>query len=140
MQEINQQNLRLLIPGKAAGVAGLISKNTGMPLKEALLLFYRSSLYKQLEREETKVWHYSPAQLYELGFRRLSRHKRNGPGHSKLAAHEKWILKAWNEQHMSARAIAEELHKQGIETSPSNVWKFVKVRNKNGDENSSFSH
>ena len=86
MQEINQQNLRLLIPGKAAGVAGLISKNTGMPLKEALLLFYRSSLYKQLEREETKVWHYSPAQLYELGFRRLSRHKRNGPGHSKLAA------------------------------------------------------
>ena len=66
MQEINQQNLRLLIPGKAAGVAGLISKNTGMPLKEALLLFYRSSLYKQLEREETKVWHYSPLTIYHI--------------------------------------------------------------------------
>lgn len=66
MQPITQQNVRLLIPGKAAGVASLIAKHTGMTPKEALLCFYHSPLYEQLEREKTKVWHYSPAQLYIL--------------------------------------------------------------------------
>ena len=34
--------------------------------KEALTLLYRSELYSQMEREETKLWHLSVPTLYEL--------------------------------------------------------------------------
>ena len=32
----------------------------------ALTLLYRSELYRQLEREETKLWHLSVPTLYEM--------------------------------------------------------------------------
>lgn len=34
--------------------------------EEALTLLYRSELYRQLEREETKLWHLSVPTLYEM--------------------------------------------------------------------------
>lgn len=34
--------------------------------KEALTQLYRSELYRQLEREETKLWHLSVPTLYDL--------------------------------------------------------------------------
>lgn len=34
--------------------------------KEALILLYNSELYRQLEREETKLWHLSVPTLYDL--------------------------------------------------------------------------
>ena len=63
--EVTQQNLHLFIPGKIAGVAMLISKETGRSVLDALRDFYVSRTCKLLEREETKYWHYSAAQLYQ---------------------------------------------------------------------------
>ncbi len=34
--------------------------------ERALTLLYRSELYRQLEREETKLWHLSVPTLYEM--------------------------------------------------------------------------
>ena len=33
---------------------------------EAVQAFYRSETYALLEREETKVWHYSPLTIYNI--------------------------------------------------------------------------
>lgn len=65
-QEITQENVRLLLPGKVARVAMLIAEKQHIPPKEALLLFYCSPAYTLLERESTKYWHYSPKQLFTI--------------------------------------------------------------------------
>lgn len=63
---VTQANLHLFIPGKTAGVAMLISEKEGIPMEEALLKFYATNTYRCLEREETKYWQYSAAQLYRM--------------------------------------------------------------------------
>jgi len=50
----------------ATGLVEKIISNTGMEEEVAMEKLYLSSLYKLLEKEETKVWHYSVTQLYEL--------------------------------------------------------------------------
>ncbi|MDR2172502.1 MAG: hypothetical protein LBP59_20365 [Planctomycetaceae bacterium] len=62
--EITQKNVRLLLPGKIAAVAVKIRDEKNCSDKEALLEFYNSELYRELECEETKRWWESPAQLY----------------------------------------------------------------------------
>ena len=122
--QITQENVRLLIPGKAAGVAVLMSEKRSISPKAALLAFYRSKTYRELERESSKYWHYSPEQLYVVGG--LSRHAvKHGPGRSVLLPFRKEILSLWQKR-KSARAIADELTKHGIQTTPQNVWKFIK--------------
>ena len=122
--EITQNNVRLLIPGKAARMATLIAAHRHITPKEALLAFYRSQTYRDLERESSKYWHYSPEQLYVVGG--LSRHAvKHGPGRSALLPFRKEILSLWRKR-KSARAIADELTKHGIQTTPQNVWKFIK--------------
>jgi len=64
--EVTQQNLHLFIPGKIAGVAMLMAKETGRPALEMLRRFYATKTCKLLEREATKYWHYSSAQLYDV--------------------------------------------------------------------------
>ena len=44
----------------------LIAKKQDILEKEALTLLYRSELYSQMEREETKLWHLSVPTLFEL--------------------------------------------------------------------------
>ena len=44
----------------------LSAKKQDILEKEALTLLYRSELYSQMEREETKLWHLSVPTLYEL--------------------------------------------------------------------------
>lgn len=66
MGEINQSNVHLLLPWKVAGVAELWAKELGVSQMEALMRFYRTSFYRDLEDESTKLWHYSPEQLYAL--------------------------------------------------------------------------
>ena len=63
---VTQENLHLFIPGKAAGVAMLIANAEGLTVEEALLKFYSTETYRRLERERTKYWHYSAAQLYQI--------------------------------------------------------------------------
>jgi len=64
--EVTQENLGLFIPGKIAGVAMLLSKDSGRPVLDAMRDFYATEVCKLLEREETKYWHYSAPQLYAL--------------------------------------------------------------------------
>jgi len=69
----------------------------------------------------------SPEQLYVVGG--LSRHAvKHGPGRSALLPFKKEILSLWQKR-KSARAIAEEMTKHGIQTTPQNMWKFIQRHN-----------
>ena len=61
--EITQQNLYLIIAGKAAAVAAFIAEDENIGLVDALTKFYSSGTYKRLEQESTKLWHYGPVAL-----------------------------------------------------------------------------
>ena len=125
--EITQENVRLLIPGKAARMATLIAAHRHISPKAALLAFYRSKIYRELERESSKYWHYSPEQLFAVsGFsRRPDTGEKHGRGRSILQPFLREILAAWGRRE-SARKIAERLAARGIRTTPQNVWKFIK--------------
>lgn len=126
--EITQENVRLLIPGKAARVASLIAAKRGILAPAALLFFYRSRIYQELARESSKYWHYSPEQLFAIsGFvrRENATYARRGPGRSALLPYKAEILHAWRRERLSARAIAERLAVKGVQTTPQNVWKFI---------------
>ncbi|MGL4944040.1 MAG: hypothetical protein ACRC46_12715 [Thermoguttaceae bacterium] len=64
MPEITQKNFRALLPCKIAAVVEKIRDEKKLSSKEALLVFYDSDVYRELEIEETKCWWESPAQLY----------------------------------------------------------------------------
>ena len=44
----------------------LITKNSNITETQAISLFYRSKLYKELADENSKLWHYSPLTLYTM--------------------------------------------------------------------------
>ncbi|MCD7753091.1 MAG: hypothetical protein LUH41_00860 [Clostridiales bacterium] len=44
----------------------MIMEKQDMTEKDALTALYASELYRQLEREETKLWHLSVPTLYDL--------------------------------------------------------------------------
>jgi len=54
--------LTLLVPK----VVHLITENYPMDEIEATRVFYSSSVYAVLEREETKLWHLSPLSLFTM--------------------------------------------------------------------------
>ena len=63
MDDVNvKAMLEFIIPR----LVRLIAKKQDILEKEALALIYRSELYSQMEREETKLWHLSVPTLYEL--------------------------------------------------------------------------
>ena len=64
-REITNKNLYLLLPSKVSLVAEIYAKQNGENIVDALRLFYHSNTYKELEKEETKLWHYGPVALYE---------------------------------------------------------------------------
>ena len=63
--DITQQNLYLILAGKAAAVAAFIAEDENISPLDALTKFYASDTYRRLEREETKLWHYGPVALYQ---------------------------------------------------------------------------
>lgn len=63
--KINQQNLYLILPFKVSQLAILYAKKFNTTLLEAIQSIYRSKTYKDLEREETKLWHLGPVALLE---------------------------------------------------------------------------
>jgi hypothetical protein len=94
------------------------------------LTFYKSKAYKLLEKEETKLWHLSSAQIfaeYMAKPKRLNKSYQNGPGRSKLSPYAEKIL-FWHAQGMTLRAIALELKNYGCITSAQNVTLFLKRR------------
>ncbi len=62
--EINQQNLYLLLPSKVCRLAIMIQNQEHISLIEAIKEVYASDLYKQMEQEESKLWHLGPVDLY----------------------------------------------------------------------------
>ncbi|WP_291528074.1 hypothetical protein [Bacteroides sp. UBA939] len=64
-QTITNDNLYLLLPGKVAWVATIYTEEHHVNPLDALRIFYHSNTYKELEKEETKLWHYGPVALYE---------------------------------------------------------------------------
>jgi hypothetical protein len=62
--QVTQKNLYNLIPPKIAKITTILRSNHNMEIKQALLTFYSSKAYSLLEREDTKLWHYSPAQIF----------------------------------------------------------------------------
>jgi hypothetical protein len=67
-----------LLPLKVQGIVEeLRRQQPQFSLPEALHYLYTSQTYALLEREETKLWHYSPCMLNEM----LSIEKRTGKLH-----------------------------------------------------------
>ena len=65
MTQVTQENLRSILPGKIARTIMLISEEEKSSVKNALLKFYKSRVYKELEIEQTKRWWQSSLQLFE---------------------------------------------------------------------------
>mgnify|MGYP000017874607 FL=1 len=65
-RKITSQNLYLLLPGKVSRMAVMYASDFGLSITEALNRIYRSETYRQLEDEETKLWHYGPVALYQM--------------------------------------------------------------------------
>ena len=128
--QVTQKNLYNLIPPKAAKITTMLRKDRNMAVKQALLTFYSSKAYKLLEREETKLWHASPEQIFAeyLTVKPKRRQSyQNGPGHSKLAPYAEQI-KMWQAKGMTLREIAVELQKYGCKTTAQNLSRFLRRR------------
>ena len=65
-REITQQNLYLLLPGKVSKMAEMYAEDFNVPITDALQQIYQSETYKELEQEQTKLWHYGPVALYQI--------------------------------------------------------------------------
>jgi len=108
----------------------MLRKDRNMAVKQALLTFYSSKAYKLLEREETKLWHASPAQIFAEHLtvpKRSRKSYQNGPGRSKLAPYAEQI-KEWQAKGMTLREIAVELQKYGCTTTAQNLSLFLKKK------------
>ena len=128
--QVTQKNLYNLIPPKAAKITTMLRKDRNMAVKQALLTFYSSKAYKLLEREETKLWHASPEQIFAeyLTVKPKRRQSyQNGLGHSKLAPYAEQI-KMWQAKGMTLREIAVELQKYGCKTTAQNLSRFLRRR------------
>lgn len=64
-RRITQDNLYLILPGKISKMATMYAKEFGVSLQEAFNHIYKSSTYTELEKEDSKLWHYGPVALYQ---------------------------------------------------------------------------
>ncbi len=64
--EITQDNLYLLLPSKISLMTEMLCEDTGISVVDAMKRIYASPTYRQLEQEETKMWHLGPVALYEM--------------------------------------------------------------------------
>lgn len=65
-RKITDKNIHLILPGKVSKMAVMYADDYKLSLEEALKHIYRSGLYKELEQENTKLWHYGPVALYQM--------------------------------------------------------------------------
>ena len=125
-QKVTQENVHLFIPAKAAKIVCRMEEDMKISLKEALLAFYRSPVYRMLELEQTKLWHDSGEQIYEeyQNHGLAERKVKTGPRHSVLEPYVAQIL-AWRHQGMPVRTIASKLSHLGCMTTAQNIWFFL---------------
>ncbi len=62
--ETNQ--FEMVLQTVSTGLVAKIIAETGLDEDTVMEKLYSSALYTALEKEETKVWHYSVPKLYEL--------------------------------------------------------------------------
>lgn len=62
---ITPDKLYLILPMKVSQLAVLYAKKFSKSMRESLIDIYKSNTYKELEREETKLWHLGPVALLE---------------------------------------------------------------------------
>lgn len=62
---ITTKNLYLLLPYKVSQLAILYAKKFNVTILDAIRTIYKSHTYKELENEETKLWHLGPVALLE---------------------------------------------------------------------------
>lgn len=65
-RKITQDNLYLILPGKVSKMAVMYASEFGLTITEALKRIYSSATYRELEREESKLWQLGPVALYEM--------------------------------------------------------------------------
>lgn len=63
---MNEKEFESLLYTITANTINLIIEQTGWSEDVATERFVRSKVYSQLEKEETKVWHYSTTMLAQL--------------------------------------------------------------------------
>ena len=63
---MNKEQFAAMMPYISADLVALISEKQGIPYVDAIKKLYASKLYAMLEKEDTKVWHYSTQMLYSL--------------------------------------------------------------------------
>lgn len=65
MTAITPEKLYLILPYKVSQLAMLYARKFNVSIIDAIRSIYRSNTYKELEREETKLWHLGPVALLE---------------------------------------------------------------------------
>jgi len=63
---VNQENLRVLLPSKIALTLEEVARVKGTDPSEEVVALYASDVYRKLENEATKFWHFSPCELCDL--------------------------------------------------------------------------
>ena len=63
---MDNKQFESVIPMIVASLVDMIATKNGLTEDATVKNLYSSSLYAALENEETKVWYYSVAKLYEL--------------------------------------------------------------------------
>lgn len=65
MTEITSENLYKILPFKVSQLAMRYAREFKVGIVDAIAAIYRSRTYRDLAREETKLWHYGPVALFE---------------------------------------------------------------------------
>lgn len=65
INSITPETLYLILPMKIGRLAVLYAEKYGISTEDALVDIYNSNTYKDLEREDTKLWHLGPVALLE---------------------------------------------------------------------------
>lgn len=66
MEAMSTKEFEAILPLKVESIIEEVMARKNFSLQEALSYLYSSQLYLLLEREETKMWYYSPMMLVSL--------------------------------------------------------------------------
>ena len=61
-----QEQFNAMLPPIFDSLVAMIAEKWNLTEKDAMMQLYQSSVYALLEKEETKLWHYSTEMLYAL--------------------------------------------------------------------------
>lgn len=63
---MNENQFSALLAVIIPQIIELIINNSNISETQAVSRFYKSKLYSELSKEDTKLWHYSPLTLYSM--------------------------------------------------------------------------